>query len=141
MRLVVIDYVQLLKGESSYSREGEVAGISRELKLMSQEFDVHILALSQMNRAVESRDDTRPVLSDLRESGALEQDADNVFGLYREAYYDKEHTDLFGVAEVEVLKQRQGRTGIVYLGFQSDLIRFRSVLPHERKAYECRKRP
>lgn len=124
--LVVIDYLQLLSpgGEigPKASRQEQVADLSRRLKILARELDVPVLALSQLNREAERRKDNRPLMSDLRESGALEQDADMVLLLHRPEYYDP--NDQPGVAELIVAKNRNGATGTVRLAFQRHLMRF-----------------
>ena len=116
--LVVIDYLQLMQG-SGYGKASEnrvtvVGEISRALKIMAKELNVPVVCLSQLSRAVESRTDKRPILSDLRESGAIEQDADSVMFLYRDEYYNKDSEDK-GLAECIVAKNRHGETGTVKL--------------------------
>ncbi len=127
--LVIVDYIQLMQGSNSKSgenRQQEISEISRSLKLIARELNVPVIALSQLSRSVESRTDKRPILSDLRESGSLEQDADIVAFLYREKYYD-EHTDLGDITEVIIKKHRNGELGKVHLMFQGELTRFRDV--------------
>jgi replicative DNA helicase len=116
--LIVVDYLQLMtSGSSVENRVQEVSQISRSLKVLARDLDVPILAMSQLSRAVEQRQDKRPLLSDLRESGSLEQDADLVFFVYRDEYYLGEESDQQGVAEVILAKHRNGPTGTVKLSF------------------------
>jgi replicative DNA helicase len=123
--LVVVDYLQLMASTGSEeNRVQQVAAISRSLKLLARELEVPVLALSQLSRAVEQRHDKRPILSDLRESGALEQDADIVAFVYRDEYYNPEDTDQHGIAEVNVAKQRNGPTGTRKLSFVKRYARF-----------------
>lgn len=128
--LVIVDYIQLMQGRNSNkgseNRQQEVSEISRNLKLIAREFNVPLVALSQLSRSVESRPDKRPVLSDLRESGSLEQDADIVVFLYRDKYYDP-NTEKGDNAEVLIRKHRNGSVGTVELLFIGELTRFRDV--------------
>lgn len=128
--LVVVDYIQLMQGRNSgkgsENRQQEVSEISRNLKLIAREFNVPLIALSQLSRSVESRPDKRPVLSDLRESGSLEQDADIVIFLYRDKYYD-ENSEKEDNAEVLIRKNRNGSVGTVELQFIGELTQFRDV--------------
>ena len=112
--LIVVDYLQLMQSSSGDNRQQEIAEISRNLKNLARELRVPILALSQLNRAAEAREDKRPRLGDLRESGAIEQDADIVMMLYRDDYYNP-GTEIPGVAEVNIVKNRSGQTGKVEL--------------------------
>lgn len=123
--VVIIDYLQLMTagGKSSDNRQQEISDISRSLKALARELNVPVLALSQLSRAVEQRQDHRPMLSDLRESGAIEQDADVVMFLYRDDYYNKE-TDRKDIAEVIVAKQRNGPIGTIELIWQPKYTRF-----------------
>jgi replicative DNA helicase len=116
--LIVVDYLQLMtSGATAENRVQEVSQISRALKVLARELDVPILAMSQLSRAVEQRHDKRPLLSDLRESGSLEQDSDLVFFVYRDEYYLGEESDQQGIAEVILAKHRNGPTGTVKLSF------------------------
>ena len=117
--LIVIDYLQLMNGSGHReSRQQEISEISRSLKKLARELDVPVIALSQLNRAADAREDHKPVMSDLRESGAIEQDADVIMFIYRDDYYNKE-SEKPGIAEIIVAKQRNGSTGpveLVWLG-------------------------
>ena len=127
--IVFIDYLQLMsasRGKAAESRQQEISAISRSLKQIARELNVPVVALSQLSRAVEARSDHRPMLSDLRESGAIEQDADVVMFLYREEYYVKD-TERQGVTEVIIAKQRNGPLGTQYLRFLKENTRFVSL--------------
>ena len=127
--LVVIDYLQLVQGSSkraSASREQEISEISRSLKILAKEINVPVIALSQLSRAPEQRPDHRPMLSDLRESGAIEQDADIVMFLYRDEYYNEDSEDK-GQAEVIIAKHRSGSTGTVKLAWLGNLTKFANL--------------
>lgn len=113
-------------GGNSDNRQQEISEISRNLKLIAREMDVPLIALSQLSRGVESRTDKRPVLSDLRESGSLEQDADIVVFLYRDKYYSKDENQE-DVTEVIIRKHRNGALGTVNLLFQGEFTRFRDI--------------
>ena len=122
--LVIVDYLQLMQGRSrAENRQQEISDITRALKALARELNVPVVALSQLSRAVEQRRPAKPQLSDLRESGAIEQDADVVAMLYRDEVYDEE-TDERGVAEVNVAKHRNGPTGTVRLAFRGEFTRF-----------------
>jgi replicative DNA helicase len=123
--LVIIDYLQLMEGSRPDNRVQEIADISRGLKGFARELDVPVIALSQLSRAVEARQNKRPMLSDLRESGSIEQDADIVMFIYRDEYYNPE-TQNKGEAELLIAKQRNGPTGKVTLLFQPNITKFRN---------------
>lgn len=128
IQIIIIDYLQLMTGSGKFdSRQQEVSDISRSLKSLARELNVPVVALSQLSRAVEKRDDHRPMLSDLRESGAIEQDADVVMFLYRDDYYNKE-TDKKGIAEVIIAKQRNGPIGTIELVWLPDYTKFANKL-------------
>ena len=124
--LVVIGYLQLIEGSNKESRQQEVSEISRQLKKLAKELSVPILALSQLSRGVEQRQDKRPVLSDIRESGSIEQDADIVAFLYRDDYYEKE-TEKKDIIEIIIAKQRNGPVGTVELAFRKEYNKFLSI--------------
>jgi len=122
--LIVVDYLQLMSAASlGENRATEISEISRSLKALAKELQVPVVALSQLNRTVEQRTDKRPVMSDLRESGAIEQDADVIFALYRDEQYNPDTTEK-GVAELLILKQRNGPTGRISLRFAGENTRF-----------------
>ena len=126
--IVIIDYLQLISGSSKYAgnRQQEVSEISRSLKTMALELGVPVIALAQLSRAVEGRDDKRPIMSDLRESGSIEQDADIVAFLYRDDYYNKESAEK-DIAEVIIAKQRGGSTGTVKLYWMGNYTKFVNI--------------
>lgn len=124
---IVLDYLQLMEGNGD-NRVQELSKITRSLKGLARELNVPIIALSQLSRGVESRTNKRPMMSDLRESGAIEQDADLIMMLYREEYYDPDTPDR-GIAEVIITKHRNGPTGTVRLLFEPQLTRFRNLAP------------
>ena len=126
LSMIIIDYLQLMSGsggKSSESRQQEISEISRSLKALAREMNAPVVALSQLSRACETRTDHRPMLSDLRESGAIEQDADVVMFLYRDDYYNKD-TDMPNIAEVIIAKQRNGPIGTVNLLWQPEFTKF-----------------
>jgi replicative DNA helicase len=136
--LIVVDYLQLMQsgGRNAENRQQEVSEISRGLKALSKELGVPVIALSQLSRAPEQRSDHRPQLSDLRESGSIEQDADLVMFLYRPEYYlsdmEAQEKGVAGKAELIIGKQRNGPTGIIELFFRKESTRFESFTRSER---------
>ena len=134
--LIIIDYLQLMQGRiGAERRDLEISEISRALKALAKELDLPVLALSQLNRMLEQRTDKRPRLSDLRESGALEQDADVVAFIYRDEVYNKEEDNPSrGVAEILLSKQRNGPTGDIYLAFLNSFTRFENLASDDAAA-------
>lgn len=137
LKLIIIDYLQLMSGSgrSSESRQQEISDISRSLKALARELNVPVVALSQLSRAVEQRPDKRPMLSDLRESGAIEQDADVVMFIYRDDYYNKDTTEA-GVAEIIIAKQRNGPIGTVKLAWLPDYTKFANLERQNNHYYD-----
>ena len=128
LSMIIIDYLQLMSGSGrgSDSRQQEISDISRSLKAVARELSVPVLALSQLSRAVEQRPDHRPMLSDLRESGAIEQDADVVMFIYRDDYYNHD-TDKKDVAEIIIAKQRNGPIGTIELAWLPNYTKFANM--------------
>jgi replicative DNA helicase len=132
--LIVVDYLQLMTGTNTTGKKGfenrtqEVSAISRGLKALAKEMKVPVVALSQLSRGSEQRaGDKKPLLSDLRESGSIEQDADVVAFIHREEYYDRENEDVKGKAEIIIAKQRNGPTGSIDLAYIADYTRFENL--------------
>ena len=131
--MIIVDYIGLMQvfGKSD-NRVAEISEISRSLKALAKELDVPLLAVSQLNRAVESRPIKKPLLSDLRDSGAIEQDADVIAFLYREWYYDKTDPGIKSQAEINIAKQRNGPTGTRILAFRDTIAKFENLAKEER---------
>lgn len=130
--LVIIDYLQLMRGMGTApNREQEISEISRSLKALAKELNVPVIAISQLNRRVEDRGDKRPMMSDLRESGAIEQDADVIMFIYREEVYSRDNEEIRGLAEVDVAKQRNGPVDKVQLTFVKEYTRFEDYSARE----------
>jgi len=130
IELIIVDYLQLMHGHSrgdDSNRVQEVSAISRALKSIARELRIPVIAISQLSRAPEARPDKRPILSDLRESGSIEQDSDLVMFLYRDEYYNRDKTEKPGIAEVLIAKHRNGPTGMVELVFRKELTRFENL--------------
>ena len=128
MGMIIIDYLQLIEDKSMLDRNQAISTISRGLKSLARELNVPIIALSQLSRKVEERQDKKPMLSDLRESGAIEQDADVVMFVHREGYYDKENPELKNKASIIIAKQRNGPVGEVDLLFFGATTKFKNKM-------------
>lgn len=124
--MVIVDHLQLIRGPKSENKVQEIAEISRGMKFLAKELNIPIVVVSQLNRAVESRNDKRPMLSDLRESGAIEQDADLIMFIYRDDYYNA-NSEEKGIAEIIIAKQRNGPVGTIKLGFWKECTKFRPL--------------
>jgi replicative DNA helicase len=134
--LIVLDYLQLMHSPGAENRVNEISDISRSLKALAKELNVPVIALSQLNRSLEQRPNKRPVMSDLRESGAIEQDADLIVFIYRDEVYNKDTTDK-GTAEIIIAKQRNGPIGTTRLTFLGQYTRFENFIhdPYAGDAY------
>lgn len=132
IKMILVDYLQLMQGPKGVeSRQQEISVITRSLKALAKDLGIPIVALSQLSRAVENRTDKHPQLSDLRESGAIEQDADVVLFLYRPWAYDKDNDELIGIAEIDIAKQRNGPTGKVNVTFIDRYAKFEDKSPFD----------
>lgn len=127
LSLVVVDYLQLMQASTRENRQQEISEITRNLKNLARELEVPIIAVSQLNRSLEAREDKRPRLSDLRESGSIEQDADVVMFIYRHEYYHPEEQEKRGIAEIIIAKHRAGSTGPIDMTFQPEFTRFANL--------------
>ncbi len=135
--LIVVDYLQLMQVPGNKeNRATEISEISRSLKALAKELDIPIIALSQLNRGLESRTDKRPIMSDLRESGGIEQDADIILFIYRDEYYNKENSPDKGLAEIIVSKHRNGETGSFKLKFFGEYTKFENLAYEQHGSFE-----
>ena len=135
LSLIVVDYLQLISVPGKDTKANEMSDVSRHLKLLAKELNVPVIALSQLNRGLEQRFDKRPVMSDLRDSGAIEQDADNIYFIYRDEVYNPD-TQAKGIAEIIIAKQRSGPIGTVVTSFLGHLTRFENFAPAEYGDYQ-----
>ncbi|MCH7851764.1 MAG: replicative DNA helicase, partial [Candidatus Marinimicrobia bacterium] len=127
IQAVFVDYLQLMHAPKAESRQVEIATISRSLKSLARELEIPVIAMAQLNRMAEGRQDKRPFMSDLRESGAIEQDADVILLLHREEYYKPDDDEVKGKAELIIAKQRNGPTGTVHLTFEAIYTKFENA--------------
>jgi len=136
---IFVDYLQLMHIPNSENRQVEIATISRQMKGVARELNIPVIAMAQLNRMPEGRSDKRPLMSDLRESGAIEQDADVVLLIHREEYYHPEKDEVKGKAELIIAKQRNGPTGVVELSFNKKFTRFANFSPEPEPHYQSRR--
>jgi replicative DNA helicase len=132
--LLIVDYLQLMSAGQSFNRVQEISEISRNLKEIARELRIPVMALSQLSRGVESRPDKRPILSDLRDSGSIEQDADAVLMLYRDDYYN-EDTETPNQLEVNIIKHRNGAIGRVVVEFDRQKMHFADLSPDKQSGF------
>jgi len=128
IKYVIVDYLQLAKGDQGSRKDLEVGSITGAMKALAKELEIPVIVLSQLNRKVEERDIKRPKMADLRESGSIEQDADVIIMLYRDEFYNKEKSELKGIAEAAIVKHRNGPTGTVQLKWSESIMRFDNLM-------------